>query len=557
MYSINKQALELVRDELQAEMESLVARFDQSSPVGDMEPLLQGLTHINGVFSLLQVVGGSVLATETIELLKTPVEVDGLPEKHWEAAANAIKLLPSYFQLIQSLGYDNPLILLTEINELRQCRGEALRDEYFFLSDRLPEKPVVSLLMSKDADQLEVIRLARHLFQKGLIHAVRGNGRKAAVKIMAHGIHRLRKVMTDESELLYWSMVFEVLGALYRGVLGFEQTRLRSLMAIERQLKMLTENASHEKSYPEAHQRAMATHFLLSGCGTESAEKLRDRLGLESLGFSAKEIANLRAQMVANGGANFHETMLVLSDKYDELSFNLDELVLNPEENQEYRKQLQDGFKNTSEICLMLGLSQVGQRCSQHTEALNQTPPADAVSDELIDEMVNTLLYLDSVVVELRDQSPTEKELYDINQKSLKGIVESNVVNHAERRVIQEALINLAEVMRVSGDFCDGMADDGLGGDDNGESIIDNFRAIVGSVDILGLDRATAVAKRCLNYFEQHFGESQDGVPEALMDVFADAVVSLEYYLDNRRWDPSFDDSVLSVAEGCLSRLES
>jgi len=557
MYSINKQALELVRDELQSEMESLVARLDQSSPVGDMEPLLQGLTHINGVFSLLQVVGGSVLATETIELLKTPVEVDGLPEKHWEAVANAIKLFPSYFQLVQSLEYDNPLILLNEINELRQCRGEVLRDEYFFLSDRLPEKPVVSLLMSKDADQLEVIRLARHLFQKGLIHAVRGNGRKAAVKIMAHGIHRLRKVMTDESELLYWSMVFEVLGALYRGVLGFEQTRLRSLMAIERQLKMLTENASHEKSYPEAYQRAMATHFLLSGCGTESAEKLRDRLGLEPLGFSAKEIANLRAQMVANGGANFHETMLVLSDKYDELSFNLDELVLNPEENQEYRKQLQEGFKNTSEICLMLGLSQVGQRCGQHAEALHEALPADAVSDELIDEMVNTLLYLDSVVVELRDESPTEQELYDINQKSLKGIVESNVVNHAERRVIQEALINLAEVMRVSGDFCDGMVDDGLGGDDNGESILDNFRAIVGSVDILGLDRATAVAKRCLNYFEQHFGGNQDGVPEAMMDVFADAVVSLEYYLDNRRWDPSFDDSVLSVAEGCLSRLES
>ena len=41
------------------------------------------------------------------------------------------------------------------------------------------------------------------------------------------------------------------------------------------------------------------------------------------------------------------------------------------------------------------------------------------------------------------------------------------------------------------------------------------------------------------------------------MDVFADAVVSLEYYLDNRRWDPSFDDSMLSVAEGCLTRLES
>lgn len=557
MYSINKQALELVRDELQTEMDGLVIALDQSSPVGDMEPLLQSLTHINGVFSLLQVVGGSVLATETMALLKVPVEDDGLPDKHWETVVNAIKLLPSYFQLIQSLEYDNPLILLTEINELRQCRREQLRDEYFFLSDRLPEKPVVSLIMSKGDDQLEVIRLARHLFQKGLIHAVRGNGRKAAVKIMAHGIHRLRKVMTDESELLYWSMVFEVLGALYRGVLGFEQTRLRSLMAIERQLKMLAENAPHEKSYPDTHQRGMATHFLLSGCGTESAEKLRERLGLEPLGFSAKEIANLRAQMVANGGANFHETMLVLSDKYDELSFNLDELVLNPEENQEYRKQMQDGFKNTAEICLMLGLSQIGQRCNQHSEALQELSDSDAVAEELIDEMVNSLLYLDSVVVELRDQSPTEQELYEINQKSLKGIVETNVVNHAERRVIQEALINLAEVMRVSGDFCDGVADDGMGGDNNDQSILDNFRAIVGSVDILGLERASSVARRCLNYFEQHFDEGQDGVPEAMMDVFADAVVSLEYYLDNRRWDPGFDDSVLSVAEGCLTRLES
>lgn len=205
----------------------------------------------------------------------------------------------------------------------------------------------------------------------------------------------------------------------------------------------------------------------------------------------------------------------------------------------------------------MMGLSQVGQRCSQHAESLQEISVDAVVPEELIDEMVNTLLYMDSIIVELRDRSPSEEELQHINQKPLETIIESNLVNHAERRAIQEALVNLAEVMRVSGEFCDGMVNDGIAINSDHQSIIENFKAIVGSVDMLGLGRASVVAKRCYSYFEQHFGEGQEGVPEAMMDVFADAVVSLEYYLDNRRWDPDFDDSVLSVAEVCLERLES
>jgi scaffold protein FimL len=556
MYSINKQALELVRDELQTEMEQLNFLLEQSSPESvDMEVLVKGLTHIHGVFSFLEMIGGLDIVADILALLPV-TDVDKLSDDHWGVVVNAIKLLPSYFQHVQSTEQDNPLLLLPEINELRRSNCQPLRDEYFYMAGLLPDTSIVSLIMSKDAEQLDVIRLSRHLFQKGLISAVRGNGRKAAVKIMAHGIHRLRKAMTDEAEQLYWSMVFEVLGALYRGALGFEQTRLRALMSVERQLKMLTENSPHEKCYPDGQQKAMMAHFSLSGCATESAQKLRSHLDIEPLNFCAKDISGYRAHMVANGGASFHETMLVLSDKHDELSFILDELVINPEQHVENKNKLQEGFGYTSEICLMLGLSQVGQRCAQHTEALQEVVGDEKVADELIDEMVNTLLCLDSIIAELHGQSPSEHKLQQINQKTLTAIIESNVVNHAERRVLQEALVNLSEVMRVSGDYCDGMAEEGIAVNGDNRSVLDNFNAIVGSIDILGLSRASSVAKRCLNYFEKHFSEESEGMPDSMMDVFADAIVSLEYYLDNRRWDPDFDDSVLSVAENCLTRLE-
>jgi hypothetical protein len=557
MYLINKQALELVKGELQREMESLIFLIDQPTHKIDRDELLKGLAHIHGVFSLLEMVGGKEIVTDITALLES-VGSEELSDSNWDIAANAIKLLPSYFQQVQSAERENPLLLLPEINELRRCNGQPLLDEYFFISQFLPESPIVSLIMSKDSSQLEVVRLSRHLFQKGLIQAVRGSGRKAAVKMMAHGIHRLRKVMEDGSEQLYWSMVFEVLGALYRGALGFEQTRLRALMAVERQLKMLGENASHEKAYPENQQMAMMAHFVLSGCTTESAQKLSADLAVEPLNFCAKDINMYRAHMVASGGGNFREMMLVLSDKYDELSFVLDELVINPEQRVHNRSQLQSGLASTAEICLMLGLSQLGQRCSAHAEKLMEISGDELVSDELIDDMVNTLLCLDSIIVELRDQSPSESQLQQMNQQTLKSIVESNVVNHAERRVLQEALINLAEVMRVSSDYCEGMSDDAKISNSGDRSIMESFNALVGSVDMLGLSRASSVAQRCLNYFEKHFnGNGGKDMPEETADVFADAIVSLEYYLDNRRWDSGFDDSVLSVAEGCLTRLES
>jgi len=110
MYSINKQALELVREELKIEIDSLIVVLDQSSPIGDMEPLVTGLGHVNGVFSLLQMVGGVSFVTEIMALLHESAEDDELPEKHWDVVVNAIKLLPGYFQQIQYSEKDNPLL---------------------------------------------------------------------------------------------------------------------------------------------------------------------------------------------------------------------------------------------------------------------------------------------------------------------------------------------------------------------------------------------------------------------------------------------------------------
>ena len=118
-------------------------------------------------------------------------------------------------------------------------------------------------------------------------------------------------------------------------------------------------------------------------------------------------------------------------------------------------------------------------------------------------------------------------------------------------RALQEAADHLTTVMQLTSDYCDGIA-----GDEVAEPLVENFKLILGPMGMLGLQRAEDVARRCLDILNRCVRSGGEITLAETMEVFADAIVSLEYYLQNRRWNRDFDDAVLRAAEECLASLE-
>ena len=318
MYQINTQALKLVREELDKEVGLLVHLLEQPVESIDWSECNRGLSQLHGVFSLLEMVGGKMLLGEMQETVRKAE--DG---SSGAAVVNTVKhsleLMPGYVCQLQMHGKDSPLLLLPEINQLRAARKQPQLNEYQLLNGLMPDVPTISSVTQKDHHAIEAIRVARQLYQQGLAHVLKGSTRPTAIKVMAHGIQRLRNSLSDEKEAIYWALVFDVLGALYRGALGFEQSRLRSLMAVERQLRMLSDNAPVEQSYPISLQQNMLANFLLSGMNTEGAAKLAARLGISPLDFTAADIRNVRAMFVEEGNQSFFERLAMIATQIEQL----------------------------------------------------------------------------------------------------------------------------------------------------------------------------------------------------------------------------------------------
>lgn len=550
MYQINTQALKLVREELDKEVGLLVHLLEQPVESIDWSECNRGLSQLHGVFSLLELVGGKMLLDEMQETVREAE--DGTSGS---AVVNTVKhsleLMPGYVCQLQMHGKDSPLLLLPEINQLRAARKQPQLNEYQLLNGLMPDVPTISSVAQKDHHAIEAIRVARQLYQQGLAHVLKGSTRPTAIKVMAHGIQRLRNSLSDEKEAIYWALVFDVLGALYRGALGFEQSRLRSLMAVERQLRMLSDNAPAEQSYPISLQQNMLANFLLSGMNTEGAAKLAARLGISPLDFTAADIRNVRAMFVEEGNQSFFERLAMIATQIEQLRSLLDDQVAQESVGSGPLKEAAVLFAALSEESKNCGLDLAEERCSQHAIAIGSLAGSTLPSG-IMEEMADTLLYLDSIILELQSRPHSETERMQINALSIKEVVEENIISHAQRRVLQEASSHLASIMQLTSDYCDGIA-----GDELAKPLADNFKMILGAVGILGLTRAENVTVRCLDIINHSLGPASQLPLSSIVEVFADAVVSLEYYLDNRRWNPDFEDTVLGVAEECLEKLES
>jgi len=549
MYPINPQVIAMVQEELEKEVLALMQLLEDAADCVDLEKFKGHLTALSGALKVLELPSATAFMQAVSELADNPVQ---LASGSYEAKAvyAALQCFSAYLQQLANLKQDNLMLLLPEINELRTVAGKPVMDERDAVRDCTPENLPLLNVSLRTEDERQVVASVRRLFQQGLVHAFRGVNRKAAIKVMAHGVHRLRKTLTEPAERDYWSLLFEIHSAMHRGTLGFEQSLLKTLMSVEKQLRVMEENRDVSAFYPlHVQQRALA-FFALSGLQSDGAKKLANKLGVTSPGITSQEVAESRNGFTGDSGKPLGVLLEAIAEQVDQLRQQLDEGMKSAADPAERCEVLVAGLGLLGELCEQSHLKLASQRCQVHVAGI-ESLQGGQLPMQLYEQLADTMLYLDCILTELQSQAPSESRITQVNTRSLKQVVENNIVEHAERRALQEASDHLSVVMQMTADYCDGIA-----GDEVAEPLLDNFKLILGPMGMLELTRAESVARRCLEILNRCVTSSGTVTLASTMEVFADAIVSLEYYLQNRRWNRNFDDAVLSVAEECLLTLE-
>jgi len=568
MTDISSQTLHVVAKELAATLgdarvalEAYAERVDQR---GMLEKCADQLHLAHGVLRLVEVYGAALLAEEmehvTRYLLDASTDAKRRDDKRQteglDALMRSMVQLPTYLERVLSGGRDLALVLLPLLNDLRSVRGSPLLSEGTLLllnlkSDQPPQP------QSAEESPIAVAQWARRLrprFQVGLLGLIRGERPAQNLEILAKVAEKLEQVATTQPVFQFWWVTGAVLEALRTNGLEASVTLKRLLGQADRQLKALYEVG--EARYCENPPIDLLNNLLyyVARASTPGGRigavrasfKLSELLPVdESIEHERESLSAPSVKLMRTVAAAIKEDLSKVKDVLDIFARRGGGQIA------ELMPQL-DLLKKISDTLGVLGLGELRQRVQQEVTDLTalltsaQPPPQDAllkvagvllsVEDSLDDQLVRLIL-------------PTSSDQVQLPATDA-GDADFRLVSEA---VLRECIVNLARIKEAISTAVQKPGDFSPQGLDNVPQLL---RGITAGLLMLGKGRAVELMD-AIGVHVRKLVEPGAPMPDAQrLERVADAIVSIEYYMEtiqNGRNDPWY---MLDNADTCIAALD-
>ncbi len=564
MTDISSQTLHIVAKELAVTLNDARASLEAYAERSDQRALLEKcadqLHSAHGVLRLVEVYGAALLAEEmehvTRYLLSSDNDqkrqVDGL-----DALMRAMVQLPTYLERVLSGGRDLALVLLPLLNDLRSVRGSPLLSEGTLLLLNLKsDQPAQPQSPRSDEQSISVAHWARRLrprFQIGLLGYIRGERTVHNLEILAKVAEKLEQVATTQPVFQLWWVVGAILEAVRANGLEGSATLKRLLGQADRQIKALYELG--EARYCEDPPVDLLNNLLYY---VARASTTGGRIAAVRASFKLSEllpvddsIEHERESLSAPSVKLMRTVAAAIKEDLSKVKDVLDIFVRRGGGHSDELLPQLELLKKISDTLGVLGLGELRQRVQEEISELSdivsdgKTPPDESlikvagvllsVEDSLDDQLVRLILPATSAG-SLND-FPADQDL------------EFRLVSEA---VLRECIVNLARIkeavsiaVQKGGDF----PPQGL------DNVPQLLRGITAGLLMLGKGRAVELMD-AIGTQVRRLIEPGAPAPDAIrLERVADAIVSIEYYMEtlqSGRTDPWY---MLDNAEMCIKTL--
>jgi chemosensory pili system protein ChpA (sensor histidine kinase/response regulator) len=564
MTDISSQTLHIVAKELTTTLNDARAALEGYAERPDQRELLEKCAELlhsaHGALRLVEVYGAALLAEEmehvALYLLGSSNDqkrqVDGL-----DALMRAMVQLPTYLERVVSGGRDLALVLLPLLNDLRSVRGSPLLSEGTLLLLNLKSDQAAQPQSEMPGEPgTSVVQWARRLrprFQIGLLGYIRGERTVQNLEILTKVAEKLEQVATTQPVFQLWWVIGAILEAVRANGLEGSATLKRLLGQADRQIKTLYEIG--EGRYCENPPVDLLNNLLYyvaratTGGGRIAAVrasfKLSELLPVDdSIEQERESLSAPSVKLMRTVAAAIKEDLSKVKDVLDIFvrrgGGGIEELV----------PQL-DLLKKISDTLGVLGLGELRQRVQQEISDLSgmlsdgKSPAEDglikmagvllSVEDSLDDQLVRLILPAAQNVS--GGDLPIDQDL------------EFRLVSEA---VMRECIVNLARIKEAVTVAVQKPAEFSPQGLDNVPQLL---RGITAGLTMLGKGRAVELMD-AIGTQVRKLIEPGAPAPDSLrLERVADAIVSIEYYMEtlqNGRTDPWY---MLDNAETCIKAL--
>ncbi len=510
------------------------------------------LSHIHQVLNILQMVelhGGALLAEEMEKLSQALIDkkITNTADAH-EVLMRAILQLPIYLERVKTARSDDPASLMGLLNDLRAVRGENLFTEtQLFAPDMRAARQASGARVRFDDEKFhDVMKKLRHMYEAVMVSVMRDRNYDEHLPALKKVFENFRKVCQGTARAPLWDVGLAL-------VEGIENDTIPGSVALNNLLRDMDKEIRHMSSVgvasldqypPEELIKNLLYYIARSQATSPQILAMRElyrldralpgmQAGVDDTSFGSLDPEAMRSVVVA------------LSEEFRRIKEIFDNYVNGNETNNNALTAAIAVFKQAGDTLAVLGLADMRKKMERVVVDLR----AQVSSGELAN--ADSLMESASRLIEI--ETTLNAKFNRDTQSAGDGAPLSmdNAVLSAHETVLHECHNGLEQVKDAIVDYIASQWDSS-----HLKSLPELLQAVRGGLEIVGQRRAARVLGACSRYIKEQLIDSNEKPDFKYMDTLADAIASVEYYLECLDDDVAEDqDDTLSVAETSVASL--
>jgi chemosensory pili system protein ChpA (sensor histidine kinase/response regulator) len=535
--------------------QALEAYVEDPSDASQMRFCANYLHQVQGTLRMVELYGAAMVVDEMEHvaqgLLDGSVKAQ---DDTYSVLMRGIVQLPDYLERLQSGHKDIPIVLLPLLNDLRATRGEKLLTESaLFSPDLSAALPVAAAGAPYSLPALDLRAQGARLrtaFQLSLLRWIRDDSAGDQLDRLIDVLDRVRRLCSNEDARRLWWVASGLLESVRSGSVQANAAVKLLFGKIDRQIKRLVDNGEGDFSHdpPNELTKNLLYYIAHSAATGPRAVEISRTYRLDTLLPSDREVEHAKGSISGHNRALLDTVSIAIKDDLMRVKEALDIFLRSSSNDVADLAAQVEVLDRVGDTLGMLGLGVPRRVVTEQREIVDQIANKARTADEatLLD-VAGALLYVEASLDDHIDRLGAQEPQSD-------GTSEAELPKAEVRKILdalmKEASVNIVQAKQDIVAFVESPWDHA-----KAEPIPRLLEEISGALRMLGLVEPAALMSGIVRFVEVELLRHRRVPTVEQMDKLADALASIEYYMEATRDPRAGRDQILQVTRSSLESL--
>jgi hypothetical protein len=380
----------------------------------------------------------------------------------------------------------------------------------------------------------------RQMYQLGLLALIRDDGIAAATPLLQRALQRWESRLDSAAATLCW-IAAAALESVEETPLHLTVARKRLFAQVDREIKKYGVSGPGDVPPSPYLLRELLYLVALSGSGCKLCEEIKEAYQLPDPGYSESELLRAFDKLRGPGVDVMRSVAEALREELVAIKDLLDLMARNAGDPEQSLEVLDGALQRLWKTLLMLELHTVSEAIERAASRLVGWQPGNQA---VLEDIADAVLQAETAVNRLDGQGDTANTVPTGSDSEPVELKEARIV------LIEESQAGLALAKRAVTAYVES-------GNDTMHlmNVPGSLETVRGGLVFLGMTRAASIIQAAARFIQEHMLERRDTPKQEQLEVLADALTGIEFYLESAERSAVGTADVLTLAEDSLAEL--